>query len=324
MQEIFDKYIAYLRAERNASPYTVRNYTSDLLGNYARGTEKGFFQFLKARGIGSLREVDRHVLRDFVSWLMQQGIARGSVARKLSAVRSLYRYLEREEILTANPVKKAASPKLDKRLPSFLTVGEAKRIVEAPTLPKQPILKNLLSEAVLQRNFALLELFYASGLRVSEVASLNLEQVNLNANEIRVVGKGNKERLVLIGKPATQALRLYVSQARPKLEKLDKNPKKSSALFLTRDGKALTPRRAQKILEKYAENIGKRVHPHMLRHTFATHLLDGGADLRVVQELLGHTSLSSTQIYTHVSKSRARKVYLSAHPMAKKRDDENK
>jgi len=152
--------------------------------------------------------------------------------------------------------------------------------------------------------------------------SLNLEQVNLDTNEIRVWGKGSKERVVLIGEPAAQALSAYLNQGRPEL--LDK--KRSSALFLNRYGERLPARTVQKILVKYASlaNIDKRVHPHLLRHTFATHLLDGGADLRVVQELLGHAQLSSTQIYTHVSKSQARKIYLSAHPMAQKKDDEDK
>ena len=163
-----------------------------------------------------------------------------------------------------------------------------------------------------------MELLYASGLRVSELVNLNLEQVNFENREIRVWGKGAKERMALMGKPAATALTTYLSQGRPKL--LGK--KGSSALFLNRYGQRLVERRVQRILEKYANiaGIDKRVHPHMLRHTFATHLLDGGADLRVVQELLGHASLSSTQIYTHVSKSQARKVYLSAHPMAQKKE----
>ena len=301
MQEIFNKYIAYLEAERNASPYTVRNYTADLMD---------FFSFLKAQGISSLKEVDRHTLRSYLSHLTDQGFVKASIARKLSAVRSFYRYLIREEAVSASPAATTSSPKLDKRLPSFLTIDEAKRIVEAPDLSKPEG----------QRDRALLELLYASGIRVSELVSLNLEQVNLDTSEIFVWGKGSKERVVLMGKPAAEALSTYLSQGRPRLL----GGKKSNALFLNRYGGRLPARRVQKILEKYAANIGKRIHPHMLRHTFATHLLDGGADLRVVQELLGHASLSSTQIYTHVSKSQARKIYLSAHPMAKKRDNENK
>lgn len=295
MQQVFNKYINYLEAERNASPYTVRNYTTDLLD---------FFQFLRAKGIDSLKEVDRHTLRDYLSHLMEKGFVKASIARKLSAIRSFYRYLLREEIISTSPVATTSSPKLDRRLPSFLTIEEINRLLEAPDLSTPQGL----------RDRALMELLYASGLRVSELVSLNLEQVNLDTNEIRVWGKGSKERVVLMGKPAARALTAYLDQGRPKLL----GEKRSSALLLNRYGKRLIERRVQRILEKYTNiaGIGKRVYPHMLRHTFATHLLDGGADLRVVQELLGHASLSSTQIYTHVSKSQAKKVYLSAHPMA--------
>ncbi len=303
MQEVFNKYINYLEVERNASPYTVRNYTTDLLG---------FFQFLKERGVGSLREVDKDVLRNYLRHLMEQGIVKASIARKLSAIRSFYRYLVREGILSASPVQKTSSPKLDKRLPSFLTTDEVTRLLEAPDV----------STPQGQRDCALLELLYASGLRVSELANLKLEQVNLDSREIRVWGKGAKERMVLMGEPAAKALTAYLNQGRLELS----GNKRSSALFLNRYGERLTERSVQSTLEKYAgiAGIGKRIHPHMLRHTFATHLLDGGADLRVVQELLGHASLSSTQIYTHVSKSQAKKVYLSAHPMAKEGEDELK
>ena len=301
MQEVFNKYINYLEAERNASPYTVRNYTTDLLH---------FFQFLKAKGVDSLKEVDKHILRDYLSYVMEQGFVKASIARKLSAIRSFYRYLQREEIISTNPVATASSPKLDKRLPSFLTIDEVERLLEAPDLSKPQG----------QRDRALMELLYASGLRVSELVSLNLERVNLDNGEIRVRGKGSKERMVLMGKPAIRALNDYLSQGRPRFL----GGKRSSALFLNPDGGRLSERSVESILGKYASIAGieKRVHPHMLRHTFATHLLDGGADLRVVQELLGHASLSSTQIYTHVTQSQARKVYLSAHPMARKKDNE--
>jgi len=301
MQEIFNKYIDYLEVERNVSPYTVRNYTTDLLS---------FFHFLKTKGVNSLQEVDRHVLRDYLSHLMDRGFVKASIARKLSAIRSFYRYLLREGVVPINPIEKASSPKLDKRLPSFLTIGEVERLLKAPDL----------STPQGQRDRALLELLYASGIRVSELVRLDLGQINLDTNEIRVWGKGSKERVVLMGEPAAEALRNYLGQGRPKL--LGK--KRGNALLLNRYGQRLVERRVHRILEKYATlaGINKRVYPHMLRHTFATHLLDGGADLRVVQELLGHARLSSTQIYTHVTKSQARKVYLSAHPMAQEKDDE--
>jgi len=301
MQEVFNKYRNYLEAERNVSPYTVRNYTTDL---------SGFFNFLKTKGISSLKEVDRHVLRDYLSHLMEQGIVKASIARKLSAIRSFYRYLLREKIISTNPVATTSSPKLDKRLPSFLTTEETVRLLEAPDLSTPQGL----------RDRALMELLYASGLRVSELVNLDVGQVNFDTNEIRVWGKGSKERMVLMGKPAAAALTAYLSQGRPRLL----GEKRNSALFVNRYGGRLIERRVQRILEKYTNiaGISKRVHPHMLRHTFATHLLDGGADLRVVQELLGHANLSSTQIYTHVTKSQAKKVYLAAHPMAQEKDDE--
>jgi len=296
MQEVFNKYRNYLEAERNVSPYTVRNYTTDL---------SGFFNFLKTKGISSLKEVDRHVLRDYLSYLMEQGIVKASIARKLSAIRSFYRYLLREKIISTNPVATTSSPKLDKRLPSFLTPQETVRLLEAPDLSTPQGL----------RDRALMELLYAAGLRVSELVHLDVGQVNFDTNEIRVWGKGSKERMVLMGQPAAAALTTYLNQGRPQLL----GEKRSSALFVNRYGGRLIERRVQRILEKYTNiaGIGKRVHPHMLRHTFATHLLDGGAGLRVVQELLGHANLSSTQIYTHVTKSQAKKVYLAAHPMAR-------
>jgi len=281
------------------------------VGNYKRGSEKGFFQFLRLKQIDSLEKVDKQVLRDYLAYLAEQGIAKASIARKLSAIRSFYRYLVREGILTKNPLEQAASPKLDRRLPSFLTVEETIRLLKAPDLTTPQG----------QRDRAIIELFYAAGLRVSELVNLNLEQVNIDTREIRVWGKGSKERMVLMGEPAARALTYYIGQGRLRLqgEKGDRG-----ALFLNNRGRRLTERMVQKILSKYARlaGINKRVYPHLLRHTFATHLLDGGADLRVVQELLGHANLATTQIYTHVTQSRARKVYLSAHPMAQIKDNE--
>jgi len=307
LQQTFNKYINYLQAERNASPYTVRNYTTDLIGSK---NIKGFFSFLAERGIKSLDEVDRIALRDYMAYLMEQGVVKASIARKLSAIRSFYRYLLREEVLTASPAEKTSTPKLDKRLPSFLTIQEMGRLLESPDIAKPQG----------KRDRAFIELFYASGLRVSELVQLNMEQIDLDAREIRVIGKGSKERMVLMGKPAAEALNVYIKHSRPELM----GRRSSSALFLNRYGGRLTERMVQIILAKYARaaGISKKVHPHKLRHTFATHMLDGGADLRVVQELLGHADLSSTQIYTHVTKTQAKKVYLAAHPLAQKKENE--
>jgi tyrosine recombinase XerC len=300
MQGVFGRYIAYLQAEKNVSAYTVRNYSKDL---------QEFFQFAADQGLDTLRKVDKQTLRSYLAYLIQQGFAKSSIARRLSAIRSFYRYLMREQLISVSPAATTVSPKLDKRLPVFLTVEEAERLVESPDL----------STPQGQRDRALMELLYASGLRVSELVNMNVDQINLSTNEIRVWGKGAKERIVLIGGPAARALETYINHGRKELL----GGKKNSALFVTRYGERILTRRVQKIIGKYARNIHKSVHPHTLRHTFATHLLDGGADLKVVQELLGHADLSSTQIYTHVTQNRARKIYLSAHPMARGQGDEN-
>ncbi len=296
MPEAFDKFIGYLKVERNASRYTVRNYDADL---------REFFAFLKSEGIASLDEVNKDVLRDYLYQLMEQGFARTSIARKLSAVRSFYKYLQREEMVSVSPAATISSPKLDRKLPVFLSQEETNRLVEAPDVTKPAG----------QRDRAFLELLYASGLRVSELAGLDIGQVDLEAREIRVWGKGSKERIVLMGDPAAKALTTYLDQGRPRLNKRD-----IPAVFLNQDGGRLTVRSVQSLVQSYAKSVGisKDVYPHMVRHTFATHLLNGGADLRVVQELLGHASLSTTQIYTHVSKAQAKKVYLAAHPFAEK------
>lgn len=317
MQEVFDNYVNYLRAEQNVSDNTVRIYTGDLMGNFAVGEEKGFFQFLKQKGVRSLRDVDRDMLREYVGWLMDLGIAKRSIARKLSAVRSFYRYLLREGIIQSENVPislkrtrgkryDSFSLKLDKRIPDFLTQEEINRLLEAPDVASPLGL----------RDKAFLELFYASGLRVSELVSLDIHNVNFETREIRVIGKGSKERITLMGVPAAMAIRKYIDNGRNQLA----GEHSRDALFLNNDGGRLTARSVQRILAGLALQAGikKKVHPHMLRHTFATHLLNGGADLRVVQELLGHADLSSTQIYTHVTKEHARKIYLSSHPMAKK------
>jgi tyrosine recombinase XerC len=302
VQEVFTRYINYLEAEKNASPYTVRNYTTDLLGSK---NIKGFFTFIYEKGVKTLDGADRHLMRAYMAYLLDQGIVKASIARRLSAIRSFYRYLVREEILAVNPVQETSSPKLDKRLPELLTPDEISRLLAAPD-PSTPRG---------QRDRAFLELLYASGLRVSELSGLSVRQIDMGAREIRVIGKGQKERIVLMGEPAAVALATYLNDGRLRLVVGRRN----DAVFVNYKGGRLTERSVQAILSRYARKVGidSNVHPHVLRHTFATHMLDGGADLRVVQELLGHSSLSTTQIYTHVSKAQAKKVYLAAHPMAK-------
>jgi len=295
MEELLTKFRGHLELERGASPYTLRNYTSDL---------REFLGFLRAEGIISLEMVDPPLLRRYLGWLLEQGKARSSIARKMSALRSFYRYLTAESLISSNPLETASSVRQEKRLPGFLSLEDMNRLLAAPDASTPQGL----------RDRAILELLYACGLRVSEIVKLDLEQVDLEARQIRVWGKRSKQRLALMGVPAATALAAYLSKGRPKLLKKRRSP----ALFVNRYGGRLVQRRIQYLVKEYAAKAGldNSVHPHLLRHTFATHLLDGGADLRVVQELLGHASLSSTQIYTHVSQSQARKIYLAAHPMA--------
>jgi integrase/recombinase XerC len=307
MQEVLKRYLDYLRAERGFSPYTVRNYTADLLGNKTGRYAMGFFQYLQEKNIKSLKNVDRHILRDYIGYLMEQNVSRRSISRKMSAIRSLYRYLLREGYIEENPVKLTTSPKLDRRLPECLSEEELDHLLSTPSPDT--------AQGI--RDHAILELIYASGMRISEINSLNLGQINLNTGEIKVLGKGSKERMVLIGDMAIAALKKYLEVGRPRLVSLKGD---RVALFINRFGRRLSQRTIQNMLGRYALKAGidKHVYPHLLRHTFATHMLDGGADLRVVQELLGHASLGTTQVYTHVTQAQARKVYLAAHPMAKK------
>ncbi len=313
----FDGFLNYLQAEKNLSACTVRNYVNDIKGNTLKGDPKGFFQYIAQRKMAFPESIDKYVIRDFQGWLLEQNIAKASVSRRRSAIKSMYKYLKREGYieespipLTRNRVGQNASLKLDKRLPGFLTTDEMTKLLEAPD-PTTP--QGL-------RDKAVMELFYAAGLRISELVSIQVNQVDFYSRELKVIGKGSKERLVLIGQPAVAAIKLYLKHGRPKL--LGKH--RCDAMFLNYQGTRMTARWVQEQVLHYARAAGIRqeVHPHLLRHSFATHLLDGGADLRVVQELLGHASLSTTQIYTHVSRNQARKVYLSSHPMAHEEEKE--
>ena len=286
----------HLVAQRHASRYTVRNYLNDT---------RSFLTFLNGERIAHPARADRKVLRRYLSSLLEQRFTRRSIARKLSALRSFYRHLMKQGKSATNPAVLTSSPKLEQRLPTFLTIEEAERLLQMPDISTPQGL----------RDRAIMELLYAGGVRVSELAALDISQVDLAHREARVIGKGNKERVVLIGRSAQEALDRYLRDVRPRLC----SHASKDALFLNRLGGKMSPRWVQVMVSRYAKlaGINRRVYPHMLRHTFATHLLDGGADLRVVQELLGHASLSTTQIYTHVTKAEARKVYLNAHPRAK-------
>ena len=300
MDEHLNKFITYLIAEKNASPYTVKNYRHEI---------GEFLDFLKEQGIDSWDVVDRYVLRRYLAWLQAQGYVKASITRRISELRSFCRYLVREGMLDRNPIRAISSPKVPKRLPNYLDLYEVEALLAAPDA----------MDPQGQRDLAILEVLYASGLRVSELVGLNLRNVDLQHGELRVWGKGAKERVALLGEPACRALRRYIREGR--LE-LIKGNRETNALFLNRLGSRLSTRSVNNILDRYAKLAGleRRVTPHVMRHTFATHLLDGGADLRTVQELLGHADLSTTQIYTHVSQARAKEVYRKAHPRARDKE----
>lgn len=287
--KLIEKFVNYLKTERHYSPHTISNYKMDLV---SLGT------FLKAKNI------DRSAARQYLLALEKKRYSRRSIARKLSSARSFFRFLTREKIAEQNPFENLLTPKLPKKLPNFLYPEELKSLLEAPDQTSPLGL----------RDGAILEVIYGTGLRVTEILRINLSDVDFDEGEIKVLGKGSKERIVLFGSHARTALQKYLQEARPLLVP-DKNQR---ALFVNRRGGRLTSRSLERIICFYAKKAGisKKVTPHTLRHSFATHLLAGGADLRMVQELLGHVSLSTTQVYTHITKERLKEVYDSAHPRA--------
>jgi integrase/recombinase XerC len=283
------QFINFLKTERHYSEHTIDNYERDL---------RWLVNFLKER------KIDRSAARDYLLALEKGRYSRRSIARKLSSARSFFRFLEREKLITQNPFANLLTPKLPKKLPNFLYPEELNRLLAAPDLKKPAGL----------RDSALLEIIYGTGLRVTEVVRMNLNDVDFAEGEIKVLGKGSKERIVLFGSHASNALTTYIKEGRPQLLAGAKSP----AVFINRRGTRLTTRSVERLIVYYAKKAGlvKKITPHTLRHSFATHLLSGGADLRMVQELLGHVSLSTTQVYTHITKERLKEVYDSAHPRA--------
>lgn len=298
-----DSYLYYLQIEKNASPNTIRSYQQDIFG---------FIDFLaREQGIPDTRvapgQVDHLMVRAFLAELKGQGLAKASISRKLAAIRSFFRYLCREDVLEANPLKGVATPKQDKRLPSFLYREEMECLLEAPDTTAPLGL----------RDRAVLELLYATGIRVSELVGLNCEDLDFGLGCVRVLGKGRKERIVPVGSYALKAARSWLDNGRPRMAVI-KSGRQENPLFVNNRGERLSDRGIRYLVTKYlkAASIRKKVSPHTMRHSFATHLLDAGADLRTVQELLGHVKMSTTQIYTHVTKERLKQVYTRAHPRA--------
>jgi len=294
MQNEIEAFLEYLTLEKNLSSNTLQSYAIDL---------KDFKNFLQKEKIKRIEEVSVETILLFLERLRKKGLSSSSISRKLSALRSFFRFLELEKGFSHNPVLLIESPKLPRRLPRVLTVNEVERLLSAPD-PSTP--QGL-------RDKAMLETLYATGLRVSELVALTFAQLNLEVGFLRVLGKGSRERLVPLGDFARHYLELYLREARPQLLSGRSDPPQ---IFLNRRGRPLTRQRFWQIIRDYARKVGitTEVSPHVLRHSFATHLLERGADLRAVQMMLGHASLSTTQIYTHLDLQNLRNVHEKHHP----------
>ncbi len=285
-----DQFLLYLQGEKNASPHTVKNYGVDLV------------ELIGVTDKKTAQEVDYIEIRKFLVHLKEKGYSKSTISRKLACLRSFFKFLTRENIVSNNPAIGIATPKREKKLPAFLEIQEIESLLDAAAGVT----------AASKRDRALLETLYSSGIRVSELVGLNIEDADVLGGVLRIRGKGKKERMVPIGRPAQEAIQEY-------LEKwANDKGKANGALFLNKSSTRLTDRSVRRILLKYVRkaSLQKDVSPHTLRHSFATHLLDRGADLRSVQELLGHESLSTTQIYTHVTTKRLKEVYEKVHPRA--------
>ena len=296
--EQLKNYLDYIQGAKNVSPHTVHNYRRDI---------EQFIEFLRRLkpGAFTLSDVDTYMARRYLASLISGEYSRKTLARHIASLRSFCRYLCREQLIDTNPFVGIRTPKLERRLPQFLDVPEIDALLKLPP-------NTLLG----RRDRAIMELLYGAGVRVSELTGLSMQNLDMEEQYILVFGKGAKERIIPIGKMAIKALLLYLRESRPLLDK--KNAEVTDALFLNHSGTPLSDRSVRRVLEKYVDMLAvhKRVTPHTLRHSFATHLLDNGADLRSVQDLLGHVSLKTTQIYTHVSSERLLSVYRNAHPRA--------
>jgi len=291
MKEAIEQFSSYLETERNASPHTIAAYRSDL---------EQFALFLGAQGASTPESVDHLAIRRYLAQL-HKGLTKSSIGRKLSALRALFRFLMREGRLEKNPAELVGTPKKEKRVPFHLNIDQVTALVSAPEQGGELPL----------RDRAVLETLYSCGIRVSELTGMNVGDLDLDGGLARVLGKGGKERIVPVGSCARDALRAYLDERG--------NPQPGSPLILNARGGRLTRRSVARIVDAHMLLIAamRKVSPHTLRHTFATHLLEGGADLRAIQELLGHASLSTTQKYTHVSIDRLMEVYDKAHPKAR-------
>ncbi len=292
MKDQIGAFLEYLRYERNDSPHTIRNYRLDLLQ---------FQEFLKELRINSLNEINHLVLRQFLVDLNKKNYQKTSIGRKVAALKSFIKFLNKKKLMASNPAKFLHAPKLDKKLPRFLELEEMRLLLEAPA---KSGFRGL-------RDRSILETLYSTGIRVTELVGLNIEDVDYLAGLVNVRGKGSKERIIPIGEKALTVLYDYLEERK----KITREPK---ALLLNQRGQRLTDRSINRILDHYIRltSVSKKISAHVLRHTFATHLLNAGCDLRSIQEMLGHESLETTQKYTHVTLERLKKVYEKNHPRA--------
>jgi integrase/recombinase XerC len=298
MQEEIDRFLSYIQAVRNASLHTVRAYASDL---------EQFAAFVKLEEPDiNLAQIDSRILRRYLARLQKQGAQKSSIARKIASLRAFFKYLVKKGLLNLDPMLGITSPRQDKKLPKFLRGEQIDALLTAPDA----------ADPLGLRDAAILEVLYATGTRVSELAGMNLNHIDMLSAEIKVLGKGSKERIVLLGRAAKEALAIYLSNGRAKL--ISQKKPQEDAVFLNKNGGRLTDRSIRRLLNKYFATVSEEINisPHVLRHSFATHMLERGADLRSIQELLGHSSISTTQIYTHVSRERLKEVYENAHPRA--------
>lgn len=314
-----DAFISYLKNEKQASEHTVNSYRMDIaqfVFLVLHDSKKGEFKNLKV----DWTAIDVYKARSYIVCLQNEKLSRNSILRKISGMRSFYKFMLREEMVSSNPFSGLASPKKQQRLPKFMTVGEVGALLDAPAAywreaAEKETAKSEESAALAEaRDSALLEVIYSGGMRISEALGLNFSDVDLISDIVKVKGKGKKERICALGGPAVRALQKYLKIR----STYSTNTKASAPIFVNKLGTRLNPRSFQRNLKVYLAKAGLpyEMTPHKLRHSFATHLLDAGADLRSVQELLGHANLSTTQIYTHISTERLKAVYNKAHPRA--------
>ena len=293
-------FLNYLRYERNYSSQTVISYSRDI---------DKFFRFLSKEGL-DMEEVDQIVIRNFLTDELNSGVSKRSCKRRLCALRHFYKYMVRREMVKDNPFVFVSSPKTEKTLPKFLYKDQVREILDE---------NKKRDDLLAYRDQAILSTLYYSGIRASELVSLELQSVSLPRRTLRVLGKGNKERIVPISEECKKDIETYMKTTR--MELASRNKEGTKVLFLNDHGNKLTTRGLEYILDQIEQKTGSFVglHPHILRHSFATHLLENGADLRIIQELLGHESLNTTQVYTHVTEESMKETYLAAHPRARKK-----